>query len=89
MLTLYKKKAYEIMKIVCMKNFFVFGIKLCACAFDDVFKDKFFKYFIIFFIYFKRKEIKTNISKKKIKKTDKINSHPLKMFETRKYDKKK
>lgn len=70
-----------------MKNFF--GIKLCACAFDDVFKDKFLKYFMFFF-YFKRKEIKTNISKKKIKKKciDKINSHPLKRFETRKYDKK-
>lgn len=64
-----------------------FGIKLCACAFDDVFKDKFFKYFSFLF-YFKRKEIKTNISKKKIKKTDKINSHPLKRFETRIYDKK-
>lgn len=41
-----KHKIYEIMKIVCM---IFFGIKLCACAFDDVFKDKFLKYFNFFF----------------------------------------
>lgn len=55
----------------------IFGIKLCACAFDDVFKDKFLKYFNFFLKEKKRK--KTN--KKKIKNVDKINSHSFKCLE--------